>query len=44
MAADRGHLRRGQSHLEEAAENLVGQIVEVEVLQASPSPDTLPAA
>jgi hypothetical protein len=42
VATDRGHLRRREPHLEEAAESLVPQVVEMEVLQASPPPDALP--
>ena len=42
VPADRGHLRRREPHLEEAAESLVPQVVEMEVLQASPPPDALP--
>ena len=42
VPADRGHLRRREPHLEEAAESLVPQVVEMEVLQVSPPPDALP--
>jgi hypothetical protein len=42
VAINRRHLRGDQTDLEEAAESLVAEIVEVEVIQTSPSPDALP--
>jgi hypothetical protein len=42
VAINRRHLQGDQTDLEEAAESLVAEIVEVEVIQTSPPPDALP--